>query len=68
MNKREAAIISAYTGFMCGAFSDMHKYTEELLGRPILTHEFGNERFAKLIKKRSKPDFITICEELEDTQ
>lgn len=35
LTKREAAIISAYTGFMIGEFSEMHKYIEEKLQRII---------------------------------
>ena len=40
MNKREAAVISAYTGILLGEFSDLHKYVEEIFGRPVFTHEF----------------------------
>ena len=40
MTKREAAIISAYTGYLIGEFSDLHAYTEEVMGQPIFTHEF----------------------------
>lgn len=39
MTKREAAIVSAYTGIMLGKFSDMLGYIEEILGRPVHTHE-----------------------------
>ena len=60
MTKKEAAIISAYTGIMLGEFSDMHKYIEKILGRPVWTHELGNSETAEMIKEKSKPDFMAI--------
>ena len=60
MNKREAAIVSAYTGFLCGSFSDMHKYAEELFERPVFSHEFGNKQVAEKLKKLSKDDFVNL--------
>lgn len=63
MTKQEAAIVSAYTGIMLGSFSDLHKYSEEILGRPIFTHEFGNEKVANEIKEKSKPDFMKLVVE-----
>lgn len=35
MTKREAAIVSAYTGILIGSFSDMHEYVEEKLQRSV---------------------------------
>lgn len=58
MTKREAAIVSAYTGIMLGEFSDMHKYVEEILGRPVFTHEFPS--FSREIKESAKKDFMSI--------
>lgn len=60
MTKREAAIVSAYTGVLIGKFSDMHKYIEEKLNRPVFTHELGNKELCKEIKEISKQDFINI--------
>lgn len=60
MTKREAAIISAYTGILIGEFSDYHAYVEEVLKRPVLTHELGNENTVKELKKASKKDFVEI--------
>jgi len=39
MTKREAAIVSAYTGILIGSFSDLHQYIEEIMKRPVWTHE-----------------------------
>lgn len=32
MTKREAAIVSAYTGYLIGEFSDFQAYAEEVMG------------------------------------
>lgn len=60
MTKREAAIVSAYTGFLCGEFHEMHKYVEEIMGRPVWTHEMGIREIADQIRDKSKADFIAI--------
>ncbi len=67
MNKREAAIISAYTGVMVGDFGDMHKYIEEILERPVFTHELGSQVIVDLIKKKSKDDLLQIHENITET-
>ena len=58
MNKREAAIVSAYTGILIGEFGEMHKYIEEIMGRPVWTHEMPY--LWDEIKARSKDDFLSI--------
>ncbi len=58
ITKREAAIISAYTGYMVGEFGDMQEYVEEILDRPVFTHEFPELK--DLIKEMSYNDFIAL--------
>jgi len=58
MTKREAAIVSAYTGFLLGKFSDLHIYTEQLMGRPVFTHEFID--LEDELREKAKPDFTAI--------
>lgn len=58
MTKREAAIVSAYTGYLIGKFSDFHAYAEEVMGRPIFAHEFPS--IADELKEKSKKDFMSI--------
>ena len=60
MTKKEAAIVSAYTGIMLGEFSDMHQYIEEILERPVWTHELANEQVVQEIKDKSRNDFVNI--------
>lgn len=58
MTKREAAIVSAYTGYLIGEFSDFQVYAEEIIGRPIFTHEFPS--ISDELKEKSKKDFMSI--------
>ena len=60
MNKRECAIVSAYTGFLCGEFSGMHEYVEELFNGPVFTHQFGNKEFVERVKEMAKSDFVRL--------
>lgn len=60
MTKQEAAIVSAYTGYLIGSFDEMHKYVEKIFNRPVFTHEFADPKFAELIKMKCKKDYINI--------
>lgn len=64
MTDREKAIITAYTGItmLTGEkFSIFHKYIEDLLGRPVWTHELATKAVWNEIKEKSKPDFLKLC-------
>jgi hypothetical protein len=54
MMTKAHAILSAYTGFMLGDFSDMHEYIEEVLDRSVGTHEMANEDLWVQIKQKIK--------------
>lgn len=60
ISTRNASIISAYTGVLLGEFSDMHKYIEEIMGRPVFTHELADENIVNEIKEKAKQDFFNI--------
>lgn len=60
MTKKEKAIVTAYTGFLIGEFDDFHNYAEELMGRPVFTHEFGTGKTRDTIKEKAKKDFIEL--------
>lgn len=60
MTKREAAIVSAFTGRLLGEFDEYHAYIEEIMGRPVFTHELGNRIIAKEISSLAKQDFTHI--------
>lgn len=59
LTKEQAAIISAYTGVLCGPFSGMHEYVEKILDRPVWTHQFP--ALSEQIKEKSKEDFLSLC-------
>lgn len=62
MTIREGAILTAYTGVnLCKDFSKAHEYIEEIMGKPIFTHELP--MLAEEIKKKSESDFIKIIRE-----
>ncbi len=62
MTDKEKAIVMAHTGICMltgDKFQIFHKYVEDIMGRPILTHEIGF--LADTIKEKSKADFIALC-------
>lgn len=62
MTEREGAVLSAYTGIlMCKTFSPVHEYIEEIMGRPVWTHEIP--MLADEIKEKSNEEFSRIIKE-----
>lgn len=71
MTDREKAIVMAYTGICMltgDKFQIFHKYVEDIMGRPIWTHEMGIESIADEIKAKSKDDFIALCADESSTE
>ena len=60
LTKEQSAVLSAYTGVLCGDFSSFHGYVERIMGRPVFTHEMGNEKVADEIKQKSREDFLAL--------
>lgn len=60
ISKREAAIISAYTGYHIGDFNETHRYIEEILDRPVRTHEMASTKLWEEIRAKAKPDFSAL--------
>ena len=60
MTKHEAVVVSAYTGSLLCNFSDVHKYIEKLLRRPIFTHELADPSVQASVRAASKADFIAL--------
>lgn len=64
MTDREKAIVMAYTGICMltgDKFQIFHKYVEDIMGRPVYTHEMGTKVVDNLIKEKARPDFIALC-------
>ena len=61
LTKRQAQVISTYTGTSLCNFGYIHEYAEELLNRPVWTHEFIGEKMWDELKELSKEEFLSIC-------
>lgn len=57
MTLHEKIVLSAYTGILMCDMSEVHRYIEKLLGRPVWTHELASEALWSEIKEKAKPDF-----------
>lgn len=60
MTKREAAIISAYTGYLLGSFDDMQRYVDEKLGMSTWTHMYARQEFADRVRAAATADFMAL--------
>lgn len=67
MNKREALVLTAYTGFMCVEdFSEFHAFAEEVLGRPVWTHQFADPKMVEMLKDATHEEFLNIVKNVKD--
>lgn len=66
MTDREKAIVEAFTG-VCMLTGEkrsvFNKYVNEVMGKPIYTHEFAYNHIQEELKEKSKDDFIKLCKE-----
>ena len=60
MTPREAAIVTAYTTYLCGSFDSFRAYAEEKLGRPVYSHEMVGPTFWIALEEASKDDFLNL--------
>lgn len=58
ITKREAAIITAYTGYLIGDLGEVYAYLSEKAGRPVFTHEIPY--IAEYYKASIKKDFVSM--------
>lgn len=61
LTREQAAIIGAFTGYACGPFEDIQRKAEEVLGRPVWTHELASEKLCDEIREKLKEQFLAIC-------
>lgn len=69
MTKHECAVVMAYTGtcMLTGEdFDIFHKYVEDIMGRPVWTHEMCY--LAEEIKNRATGEFLRLCREAVDDE
>lgn len=63
LTKEQAIIISGYTGVLICNFADLHEDVEKRMGRPVWTHEFGDENFTREVEDLYRDDFIDLAPE-----
>ena len=65
MTREEAILLSAYTGFLLAPdFSEVHKFCEDTLGRPIWTHEFADQDVQKEIREKLRPQIMELVQNI----
>ena len=63
MTREEAILLSAYTGFLLAPdFSQVHKFCEDTLGRPIWTHEFADRDVQNEIREKLRPKIMELIQ------
>lgn len=64
MTDAEKAIVMAYTGYAMLAGDKLglfYGYVQQLMGRPVWTHELAQDETAREIQERARPDFLKLC-------
>ena len=65
MTREEAILLSAYTGYLLAPdFSQVHKFCEDTLGRPIWTHEFADQDVQKEIREKLRPQIMELVQNI----
>ena len=65
MTREEAILLSAYTGYLLAPdFSQVHKFCEDTLGRPIWTHEFADRCLQKEIQEKLRPQIMELVQNI----
>lgn len=60
MTRREAAILSAYTGVLIGEIVYLQTYLEEKLGEPISINDLSNLNLTQEQRDKIKNDFFGL--------
>lgn len=61
MTKREALVLSAFTGYLLWRdFSDVHKLIEDTMNRPVWSHELGSKAFQEALREKLMPEVRDI--------
>lgn len=61
LTKKQALIVSGYTGVLCCPFLDFHRDVQKRLGQPVWTHQFSDPDVMAEIKAAYRDDFIAMC-------
>lgn len=64
MTKQECAVVMAYTGVVMLTGDNLriyYKYLNDIMGRPVYTHELAFKEIQEKIKEKSTNDFLKLC-------
>ena len=64
MTLRERVIVEVYTGYCMTSANErdeVYKYMNQIMNRPVYTHELADKKIQEELRKRSKEDFIYLC-------
>ena len=62
MTTKERVIVSAYTGIRMCDMDLIEAYVQEKLGLPVLSNEWGDQRFHEIVQAMVAEDFLMLCE------
>lgn len=65
MTKYELLVMSAYTSYLFCEADELHKFIEETLGRPVLTHELSENAIWAELRGKLKPEINKIIKEAQ---
>jgi len=63
MTNFEGAVMSAFTGVLLTDFDSFHKYAENILKRPVMSHEFASDLVMHQLKEASRKDMEDIVKQ-----
>lgn len=55
--KKIGAIVTAYTGIMCGDIKYFMEYASDKMGHEVMHHHLADYDFKRVIKEKSTDDF-----------
>lgn len=64
MTLKERIIVEVYTGYVMvtgDERNELYKYMNEIMGRPVFTHELADKKIADELHEKSKKDFVELC-------
>ena len=53
-------VATAATGYLMCDPTKAHRYVEEIMKRPVMTHEMGSKEFADNLAALAKPEFVAV--------
>jgi hypothetical protein len=60
LTKKQAVVLSGFTGILHGSFSDFHEDVEKRMNFPVFTHQFADKDFVAKVKELYREDFIAM--------